>query len=204
MAARDDHVRLRYAIEGLSEGAVVAGVLVILVTARAAEPVMALIGGSHFRPSGGVLRIQVIALLFIALYQIWTVSLVALGRQRDLIFTNIVALLGVAVFAAVLVPLFGAQGGALASVLGDTLLASLIYWRLHAVIGEVRLRPGFLGKVVVAAALAGAVLMVPGLPDLVAAALAGVLFLGFGQTIGMLPDELRAALGWRGLLARRG
>jgi hypothetical protein len=46
--------------------------------------------------------------------------------------------------------------------------------------------------------------MVPGLPDLVAAALAGVLFLGFGQTIGMLPDELRAALGWRGLLARRG
>jgi O-antigen/teichoic acid export membrane protein len=183
---------------------VIAGVFVILVTARAAEPVMALIGGSHFRPSGGVLRIQVVTLLFIALYQIWTVALVALGHQRDLILTNAAALLSVVVFAAVLVPPFGAQGGAMASVLGDTLLASLIYWRLHAAAGEVRVRLGFLGRVAASAALAGIVLVVPGLPDLVVAGLAGALFLGFGQAIGMLPDELWDALGRRGLLARRG
>src|SRR5262249_33637890 len=56
-AARDDRARLRYAIEGLSEGAVIAGVLVVLVTVRAAEPVMVIIGGHAFRPSGAVLRI---------------------------------------------------------------------------------------------------------------------------------------------------
>src|SRR6202040_609925 len=117
-------------IEGLGEGAVVAGVLVVLVSARAAAPVMALIGGSAFRPAGAVLRIQVGALLFVALYQVWTVSLIALGRQRELILTNSLGLLGVAFFASVLVPLFGAQGGATASVLGDALLAGLIYWRL--------------------------------------------------------------------------
>ena len=78
-AARDDLARLRYAIEGLSEGAVIAGVLVVLVTVRAAEPVMKVIGGAAFGPAGDVLRIQVVALLFIALYQIWTVALVALG-----------------------------------------------------------------------------------------------------------------------------
>ena len=44
-AARDDRERLRYAIAGLSEGAVIAGVLIVIVTARAAEPLMALIGG---------------------------------------------------------------------------------------------------------------------------------------------------------------
>jgi O-antigen/teichoic acid export membrane protein len=202
-AARDDRARLRYAVEGLSEGAVIGGVLVVLVTIRAAEPVMAIIGGSAFRPAGAVLRIQVGALLFIALYQVWGVSLVALGRQRDLILTNALGLLGVAVFAAVLVPPFGAQGGAAASVLGDALLACLIYWRLHAAAGRMIMRSGFLAKVAAAAAVASSVLLIPGLPDLIAAALTGVVFLGVGQLIGMIPEELRDALGPRGLLARR-
>ena len=189
--ARDDISRLRYAIAGLGEGAVIAGVLVVLVTVRAAEPVMAAIGGEAFRPSGAVLRIQVGALLFIALYQIWTVSLIALGRQRQLILTNALGLLGVAVLAAALVPSLGARGGAMASVLGDALLAALIYWRLRRFAGPVRLRPGFLVRVAAAAAPAAAALLIPGLPDLVAAALAGVLFLAVGWLIGMVPKELR-------------
>jgi O-antigen/teichoic acid export membrane protein len=202
-AARDNRARMRYAIMGLSEGAVIAGVLVALVTLRAAEPVMALIGGAQFRPAGAVLRIQVAALLFIALYQIWTVSLVALGRQRELILTNALALAGLAVFAAVLTPLFGAQGGATASVLGDALLACLIYWRLYASGIGAAMKISFLARVALAAVIASAVLIVPGLPDLLAAALAGLLFLGVGHLIGMLPDELWAALGPRGFLARR-
>jgi O-antigen/teichoic acid export membrane protein len=202
-AARDDRVRLRYAIEGLSEGAVIAGVLVVLVTVRAAEPVMAIIGGPAFRPAGAVLRIQVGALLFGALVQIWAVSLVALGRQRELILTNALGLLGVAVFAVVLVTPFGAQGGAAASVLGDALLAALVYWRLRACAVRVTVRIGFLGRVALAAAVASAALVLPGLPDLLAAALAGALFLGVGQLIGMVPDELHDALG-SGLLRRRG
>jgi O-antigen/teichoic acid export membrane protein len=203
-AARDDPARLRYAIEGLSKGAVIAGVLVVLVAIRAAEPVMAIIGGAAFRPAGAVLRIQVGTLVFIALYQIWTASLLALGRQRELILTNALGLLGVAVFAAVLVPLLGARGGAAASVLGDALLAGLIYWRLRAAAGRVMVRIGFLARVAAAAAAASAALLLPGLPDLAAAALAGVLFLGVGQLIGMLPEELGDALRRRGSLARRG
>jgi O-antigen/teichoic acid export membrane protein len=182
---------------------VIAGVLVVLVTVRAAEPVMAIIGGAAFRPAGAVLRIQVGALLFIALYQIWTVSLIALGRQRELILTNSLGLLGVAVFAAVLVPPFGAQGGATASVLGDALLACLIYWRLRAAAGGVMVSMGFLARVGAAAAAASAALLLP-VPGFAAAALAGVLFLGVGQLIGMLPQALRDALGPRGLLERRG
>src|SRR5262249_56455242 len=50
-AARDDRARLRYAIEGLSKGAVIAGVLAVVVAVRAAEPVMAIIGGAAFRPA---------------------------------------------------------------------------------------------------------------------------------------------------------
>jgi O-antigen/teichoic acid export membrane protein len=195
-AARDDHARLRYAIEGLSEGAVIAGVLIVLVTVRAAEPVMAIIGGHAFRPAGAVLRIQVGALLFGALVQIWAVSLVALGRQRDLILTNAIGLLGMAAFAVALVELFGAQGGAAASVLGDALLASLIYWRLRACKIQVVIRTGFLGRVALAAAAACIALVLP-LPDLLAAGLAGALFLGVGQRIGMIPEEVHDAFASR-------
>jgi O-antigen/teichoic acid export membrane protein len=201
-AAHEDMPRLRRAIEGLSEGAVIAGVLVVLVTLRAAEPVMEAIGGAEFGPAGDVLRIQVVALLFVALYQIWTVALIALGAQRQLIFTNALGLLAVSVFAAALVPPLGAEGGAIATVLGDAILAGLIYWRVHLSTGRVTVRLGFLVRVLLAAAVGAATLFVPGLGDLAAAALAGVVFLGLGYLIGMVPSELREALGPNGLFRR--
>lgn len=202
-AARDDLGRLRYAIEGLSEGAVIAGVLIVIVTLRAAEPVMELIGGAEFGPAGDVLRIQVAALLFIALYQIWTVALVALGAQRQLILANALGLAAIGIFAAVLVPPLGARGGAMATVLGDAVLAGLIYWRLHRSTGKVSVRRGFLVRVALAGLLGAAVLLIPGLPDLVAAALGGLVFLAVGYLIGMVPPELRDAFSPRGFLGGR-
>lgn len=198
-AARDDRVRLGRLVEGLSRGMLIAGMLVVLVAVRAAEPVMKLIGSGAFGPSGAVLRIQVGALLFGALVQIWAVALVALGRQRELILTNALGLLGMALFAAVLVPAFGAKGGAAASVLGDALLASLTYWRLRASHVRVSFGVGFLGRVALAALCALAALALP-LPGLIAAALAGAVFLGVGQLIGMVPPELHHALGWQRLM----
>jgi hypothetical protein len=70
--------------------------------------------------------------------------------------------------------------------------------------GKVAVRPGFLARVALAAAFAVGVLLIPGLPDLLAATLAGLTFLGVGQLIGMVPGEVRDALGPRGWLARRG
>jgi len=193
-AARDDLPRFRYAVAGLGEGAVLGGVLVALVTFRAAEPVIALLGGSEFGPAADVLRIQVLALLFIALYQVWTVGLVALNRQRELILANSLGLLALAAFAAALVPPFGAEGGAVASVLGDAVLACLIYWRLHRSTGRVTVRAGFLVRVAIAAAAALVPLLLPGLPDLLAAGLAAVVFLGVGLAVGAVPQEARDAL----------
>jgi O-antigen/teichoic acid export membrane protein len=190
-AARDDRARLRYAVTGLGEGAVLAGALAILVVIPIAEPLMETIGGSEFGPSGSVLQIQIAALMFIALAQIWTVSLIALGEQRQLIFANAAGLLGLGVFAAILVPAFDAEGGAAATVLGDALLAGLIYWRLHRSTGRVMVAAGFLGRVAVAAAVASLPLLL-GLPAVVAAVLAAALFLGVGLAIGMVPEELRA------------
>jgi O-antigen/teichoic acid export membrane protein len=200
-AAHENIARLRYAIEGLSEGAVIAGMLIILVTIRAADPVMRVIGGPEFEPAGDVLRIQVIALLFIALYQIWTVALVALGRQRQLIFTNAVGLVAVAVFAAALVPPLGAKGGAIASVAADMVLAGLIYWRLHISTGRVTVRAGFLTRVAVASLASGAVLLLP-IGNILASVVAAIVFLGVGFAVGMVPEELRDVLGPEGPMRR--
>jgi O-antigen/teichoic acid export membrane protein len=201
-AAHENMTRLRYAIEGLSEGAIIAGILIVLVTVRAADPVMRLIGGAEFEPAGNVLRIQVVALLFIALYQIWTVALVALGQQRQLILTNALGLLAVAVFAAILVPPLGAKGGAIASVCADAVLAGLIYWRLQRSTGKVTVRSGFLMRVGIATAAGAAALLVP-IGDIPAAILAAIVFLGVGFAVGMVPKELRDMIGPRGLLGRR-
>jgi hypothetical protein len=56
----------------------------------------------------------------------------------------------------------------------------------------VAVRRGFPIRVVAAAAVAGLALLPAVLPDLVAAALAGALFLGVGWAIGMIPQEVRA------------
>lgn len=200
-AQEKDLTRLKNVIEGLSEGAVIAGMLVILVTIRAADPVMRVIGGKEFEPAGNVLRIQVVALLFIALYQIWTVALLALGRQRQLIFTNACGLLAVAVFAAVLVPPLGAKGGAIASVSADIVLSVLIYWRLHVTTGRVTVRSGFLARVAIASLASAAALLLP-IGDIPAAILAGIVFLGVGFAVGMVPKELRDVLGPEGILRR--
>jgi O-antigen/teichoic acid export membrane protein len=192
-AARDDLARLRYAVQGLGQAAVIAGVLLVLVMVRAATPVMVIVGGAGFRPAGAALRIQVGALLFITLYQIWSGALLALGRQRELILTNALALLGVAGFAALLVPAFGAQGGAGASVIGDALLAGLIYWRLQRATGSVMVGPSFVARLALSAAAASVVLVVPGLPDFVAAALAGLVYLTTGYFVGILPEEVKVA-----------
>jgi hypothetical protein len=61
----------------------------------------------------------------------------------------------------------------------------------------------FLARVLAAAAAASVALVLPALPDLVAAGLAGALFLGVGQLIGMVPAELRDALGPHGSGAPR-
>ena len=107
-------------------------------------------------------------------------------------------------FAALLVPPFGAVGGAVASVLGDALLCLLIYRRLRVSVSGVMVGTRFLARVLAAALLASVPLFFSQIPDFAAAALAGALFLGVGYLIGMVPSEVREAFPLRRLLGRRG
>ncbi len=83
------------------------------------------------------------------------------------------------------------------------MLAALIYWRLRLAAGRIALPRAFLARVLAAAAASSLVLVLPGLPDLLAAALAGFVFLAVGLLIGMVPAEVRTALHARGLFKAR-
>ena len=197
-AARDDRERLAYALQRLTDVAVLAGVLAVLVTAIAADEIVTVVGGEEYRAAGDVLRVQVAALLGIFLSQLWSSGLIALHRQRDLIAVNGIALASVAAMAAVLVPLDGARGGAVATVLGDALLAGLLLMRLRKADPGLRLKLNAPLRLVLCTAVGALAALIPGLDPLVAGLLAGVLFAVCAKLTGVLPPEVLAALPRRG------
>ena len=202
-AARDDRARLRYAIEGLSEGAVIAGVLVVIVTVRAAEPVMALIGGSASARRRGAAHPGRRAAVHRAV-QIWTVSLIALGsparpdpheRDRAAGRRRLRRRARPAVRRA-------RRGGRERGRRRAARIADLL--ALAPAAGPIDDAPASSRGSLAAAAVAALALLIPGLPDLVAAALAGAVFLGVGELIGMVPAEVHGAFSgrWLGRLRR--
>ncbi len=193
-AARDDHERLRNALQQLAEVCVIAGALLYLVSFRLAEPAMVLLGGSDFAGSGEVLRIHVGALIPICLVQVWSAALIALDRPRALIVNNAIGLLGVAALATILVPASGAVGGGVAALLADVLLAALTYRSLRRAAPRIRLTGRFMARLVPVAALAAIPLAIPVLPDPVAAAASVVIFSAAGLVARLFPEQLLAAL----------
>jgi O-antigen/teichoic acid export membrane protein len=202
-AARDDRPRLAYQLQKLTEVALLAGVLAVLVFAIAAEDLLVLLGGEEYRPAGDVLRIQIGALAAVCLSQLLSSSLIALHAQRALIWVNGLAVVGMITFAAILIPLDGARGGALATVLGDVLLVGLLLVRLRRTDASVAPSFRFAWRVAAAAALGAAVLLIGGLNGFVAAAIAAVVFAAAAWALGAVPGELAGALRGRGPGAAR-
>lgn len=193
-AARDDHVRLRNALQRITQVGLTCAALAVVVIVLSADTIVTVLGGAEYENAGVVLQIQVCALFGIFLSQFWNSALIALHRQRDLIFVNGIALAGLCLLAALLIPLWGAKGGALATVIGDLLLAGLLLWRLRAAgsAGELRFR--FLWRLLAITAVALSPALIPGLWEPAAAALGFLLFLVGAATLKMIPEELPAAL----------
>jgi O-antigen/teichoic acid export membrane protein len=192
--ATSDLPRMRYAIEGLTRATIFGGTLVALGTVRLAAPVMADLGGSSFRGSGDVLRIQVAGLIVVSLAKTWESAAIALGRQRELFARNILGLIALGTFAGVLIPLDGAIGGALAGLLGDAVLAALSYRLLYSSTGHVMVSVSFLARMIVAGAIGFVPTLISSLPNLLAAALSGLAFLLAAALLRVIPPEIYDAI----------
>ncbi len=155
VAGAEDRERLRYALQRMTEAAVAASLLLVLVTVVLAEPAILLLGGEQYREAAPILQVQAFALLGIFLSQVWTLGLVSLRRQRDVAVANAIVLALVLVLGVVLIRAYDGTGGAVAAVVTEGVLAVLLFWFLARADRNVVPRLGFLPRPL-AAGVAGA------------------------------------------------
>jgi O-antigen/teichoic acid export membrane protein len=193
VAGAEDRERLRYALQRMTETAVAASLLLVLVTFVLAEPAILLLGDEQYRDAAPILRVQAFALLGVFVGQVFTLGLVSLRRQRDVAIANGIALAVVIVLGIVLVRAYAGIGGAVAAVATEALLALLLLWFLARAGDDVFPRLGFLWRPLVAGAAAVAVALLPVSPW-IAAPLAAAVFVGVGFAVGAVPEEVVPAL----------
>jgi O-antigen/teichoic acid export membrane protein len=196
-AARDDIDRLAYGLQRLFDAALIAGTLMAVVLVLGAEIAIAVVAGDEFEPAVSVLQIQGAALLATFLAATWSYGLLSLGRFRALLVANAAALVVSAALTLGLGPSLGAEGAAIATLCGETVLAVVAG---TALLRNRRLRLDLTvaPRVTVASAAGLAPLLLPGLPVALLVVVGATLFLLVLHVLGGVPDELREALAdWR-------
>jgi O-antigen/teichoic acid export membrane protein len=193
-AARDDHARLGYALDRVFQASLIVGVWIALALALAASPAIRVVAGPDFAPAADVLRIQGVAVAAAFLSAVFAYGLLSLRHHRTILVVNLVGLTVSAALTAVLSSAAGAQGAAVATAIAEVVLVSslaAVLIRRHPV-----LRPSLAAvpRVALAAVLAGATVLIPGIPDLVAAALATLIYGGALVVLRAVPPELLAEI----------
>jgi O-antigen/teichoic acid export membrane protein len=193
VAGAEDRDRLRYALQQMTEAAVAASLLLVLVTVVLAEPAILLLGGEQYRDAVPILQVLAFALLGIFLSQVWTLGLISLRRQRDVAVANAIALAFVLVVGVVLIRAYSGVGGAAAAVATEGTLALLIYWFLARADRSVLPRLGFLPRPLIAAVAAALVAFLP-LSPWITAPLAAAVFVAVAFAVRAVPPEIVPAL----------
>jgi O-antigen/teichoic acid export membrane protein len=193
-AAIRDPVRFEYVLRRMTEVGLLCGVFLAMMVAILAEPALVILGGEQYRPAAPVLRLQALALVGIFLSQVGFAALVALRAQREVALVTAVGIVLVLALGLALVPPYGAEGGAVAVAVGDAALAALVLWLVRRRVKRSALTAGFSARVAVATALALVPVLVPGIPDIAAAALSAAIFTGAVLLLRAVPSEVLDAV----------
>jgi O-antigen/teichoic acid export membrane protein len=156
-----------------------------------------LIGGAHFEPSVHVLRIQAFMLIGTFLAIALGLVLLSLRLHLALLLANAVALGTSILLTVALVPSLGARGAAVATVVGEIGLAvAYAVALLQKAPGEMPLR--IVPPVGLAAGLAVALALIPGLRGIPLVLAATVVYFATLAVTRSIPPELpEALLAWR-------
>ena len=118
--------RLRPLASALAQTALLAGIGLATTTAAAAPIAIRVIGGGADSPSITVLRVLAIALAFTFPLAIWSFLLLTVDRVRALSIAGAAAAATALAVAVALIPPYGANGGAVATVVAEALLATAL------------------------------------------------------------------------------
>ena len=181
--------RIRYQLQRITEIAVIAAAYLVLAVVVLADPLIRLLGGTEYEGAAPVLRIQSLALIAVFLSQVWQLGLIAIRRQSALAIANGVALVLVLALGFGLIPSFEETGAAVAAVIAETVLATILLVLLA--LADRTLVPsfGFAWKVAVAAGLGALAFAFP-LPLVVEFTLATFVYAGTVWLTGGLPAEV--------------
>jgi O-antigen/teichoic acid export membrane protein len=197
-AARGDRDRLRYAVQRLFEGGLIAGTGMAILLVIGAPVAIDVVAGPRFQESVPVLRIQGAALAATFLTATWVYAAISLHAHRALVAASAIGLVASVTLALILVPIHGAQGAAVAT-LGAEIALALAYL-LVLVRRRPDLRPSVrvLPRVLAAVAPALAVPLALGLPALPGTVVAAGLYVALLLLLRAVPAELWEALPGRG------
>jgi O-antigen/teichoic acid export membrane protein len=196
-AARDDRARHDYARKRLIQVSLILGVWMAVSVSLGARVAIDIVGGAEFEPSVTVLRIQGFMLIGSFLAISLGYVLLSLHLHRALLVSNVLALGGSVALTLALVPSLGARGAAIASVVGEVGLAvvyAVALARRKALSMPWRVVP----PVVLAAGLALALVLIPGLRGIPLVIAATVVYFAVLAVTRAIPTELaEALLSWR-------
>jgi O-antigen/teichoic acid export membrane protein len=193
-AATEDSDRLRVAVERVAEVSAILGALVVLVVFVGAPGIVDVVAGHEFAPAGDVLRIQCLGLLGSFLAAVWGFGLLSLARHRALLLLACGPLVVNIVLTAILASSHGARGAAIATTIGELVLATAGALTLARAMRPKTLRLGVVVRPLLLAVPAGALALVDGAPTLLLAALACLAYVGLLAAAGPLPWHLIADL----------
>jgi O-antigen/teichoic acid export membrane protein len=187
--AREDTQRLRFALQRMFEVSAITGSGLALAIALGAPFAVAVIAGPDFDAAVPVLRLLGLALVTCFLVATWSFALLSLERFRQLLIANTIGVAVVAAGTFALEPSLGAQGAAIATVLGEAVLAALYVAILARCDRALLPQFGFLWKILVAAA-AGALAALLPLPSVLEAAIGVGAYVAVLLALGGVPTEL--------------
>lgn len=196
-AVRDDRTRFAQATERLFELGILAGTLMAVGIGLGAGFATDVLGGADAAPAAEVLRIQGVAMVATFVAVACGYPLLSLRRNKEIMIANGAALLASVVLTLILVPSLQARGAAIAAVSAETALAVVTTVMLKRAEPDLRLPLGVIPVALAAAAAAvGAGLLLGG-PEVVRAAVGGVVFLVVVALLGRFPPEVGHALAER-------
>jgi O-antigen/teichoic acid export membrane protein len=193
-AARDDHSRLRYAVQRLVEGDLLIGGWLSLVLVAGAPFAVSVMGGSGYPGSVGVLEILAPGVIATFLSGVFLFTLLSLRMYRTMITINAVMIVLAVVLCALLIPAYGATGAATVTLSLEVVLACSCGVALF--VSHPQLRPvlGTPARIVIALALAYTLALLVPLAPVFAAAAGSALLAVLVIALRVVPRELWAAL----------
>jgi O-antigen/teichoic acid export membrane protein len=181
--------------------AVIFGVWMSLAMALGASFLIDVVAGARGHGAIPVLRIQSIALTATFISACNMFALLALRQYRPMLLASACALVVDVILGLALIPALGAQGGALADVITESLVALALTITVAAALPRRAIDAAVLPPVVLAASLGAAVWLLP-VGSLAHTVLATVVYFATLLALGAIPVEvfnaarrLRAPLG---------